>query len=243
MALTKPTKHGRHDHPVPHKQDDLVPDEHKLQEARNPEPELDEPQELPDEVLHLCMVLKAADFRAEIRFGQIVVSPWMSMESNDIIDRLTNLLNPLKPPNGWRFHYNWAVHIPPLLDHRLPDLIVVPPKVESLDAMRVHGRSVLLVVEVCSPGTHKVDWKEKPLDYARAGVPLFLIVDPLVTPRTVTLMSDPLSDLAPFDDRQPYQRIVTAEEGEVLELPEPFGIKIETSALFDQVVSPPEPAE
>nr|GLJ82846.1 hypothetical protein GCM10017588_15720 [Microbispora rosea subsp. aerata] len=58
-------------------------------------------------------------------------------------------------------------------------------------------------------------------------------MDPLVTPRTVTLISDPLPDLEPFDDRQPYQRILTVEEGGVLELPEPFGIKLETSALFE----------
>lgn len=89
-------------------------------------------------------------------------------------------------------------------------------------------------MEVCSPSTHKADWREKPLDYARAGVPLFLIVDPVATPRRVTLMSDPLADLEPFDyQRQPYRKIGTAEEGEVLELPEPFGIKIETSVLFD----------
>ncbi|MGI5154704.1 hypothetical protein [Microbispora sp. CA-102843] len=60
-------------------------------------------------------------------------------------------------------------------------------------------------------------------------------------------MSDPLSDLKPLDyHRQAYRQIVTAEEGDLLELPEPFGIKIETSALFDQdepVVSPQEPAE
>ncbi|MBO4270704.1 Uma2 family endonuclease [Microbispora triticiradicis] len=118
--------------------------------------------------------------------------------------------------------------------HRLPDLLVLPKNAERLDRMRVHGRSVLLAVEVCSPGTREVDWREKPLDYARAGVPLFLIVDPVATPRRVTLMSDPLSGLDPFDyHRQPYRKIVTVEEGEILELPEPFGIKIETGALFD----------
>ncbi|GAA4208484.1 Uma2 family endonuclease [Microbispora amethystogenes] len=232
MALTKPTRRGRHDRPAPRRQDNSAPDEH-------------EPQELPDEVLQLCLELKAADYRAEIRSGQIVVSPWMSKESNDIIDRLTNVLIPLKLVNGWRFHYNWAVHIPPLLDHRLPDMIVARREVEYLDPLRVHGHSLLLVVEVCSPGTRKADWQEKPLDYARAGVPLFLIVDPVPTPRRVTLMSDPLPGLEPFDVRQPYRKIATAEEGEVVELPEPFGIKIETSALFDDdepETTPREPA-
>lgn len=243
MALTKPTTRGRHDHPVPRKQDDplpgdLVSDEPEPPEAGKPE----EPQDLPDEVLHLCMQLNEAGYRAEIRLGQVVVSPWMSEETNEIIDRLSKLLLPLGMAKGWRFFCNWAVHIPPMLDHRLPDLLVLPRKAERLDRMRVHGRSVLLAVEVCSPGNQKVDWQEKPLDYARAGVPRYLIVDPVASPRRVALMSDPLPDLKPFDyHRQAYQQIVTVEEGGVLELPEPFGIKIETSALFE--VSPPEPAE
>ncbi|MEU7912748.1 Uma2 family endonuclease [Microbispora bryophytorum] len=245
MALTKPTKRGRHDRPAPRTQDDPVPDdlvsdEHEPPDAGQPE----EPQKLPDEVLHLCMQLNASGYRAEIRLGQVVVSPWMSEESNEIIDRVSKLLLPLGMAKGWRFFCNWAVHIPPMLDHRLPDLLVLPMKAERLDRMRVHGHSVLLAVEVCSPGNHEVDWREKPLDYARAGVPLYLIVDPVASPRRVTLMSDPLADLEPFDyHRQAFRQILTAEEGEVLELPEPFGIKIETSALFDQVVSPPEPAE
>ncbi|MFI7039470.1 Uma2 family endonuclease [Microbispora rosea] len=235
MALTKPTKRGRHDRPVQRKQDDPVPDgldsdEYEPPEARQPE----ESQELPDEVLHLCVQLHDAGYRAEIRLGQVVVSPWMSEESNEIVYRLTKLLLPLITAKGWRFFCNWAVHIPPYQDLRLPDLMVAPDEVEQFDDMRVRGRCALLVVEVCSPGTHKVDWREKPLDYARAGVPLYLIVDHVASPRRVTLMSDPLLDLEPFDyHRQAYQRIVTVEEGAVLELPEPFGIKIETSALFD----------
>ncbi|MEV7808218.1 Uma2 family endonuclease [Microbispora sp. NPDC088329] len=248
MALTKPTKRGRHDRSVPQKQDDPVSDEHEPPDAGKPEEhEYEEPQELPDEVLHLCMQLNDAGYRAEIRLGQVVVSPWMSEESNEVVDRVSKLLLPLGMAKGWRFFCNWAVHIPPMLDHRLPDLLVLPKKAERLDRMRVHGRSVLLAVDVCSPGNQEVDWREKPLDYARAGVPLYLIVDPVASPRRVTLMSDPLSDLEPFDyHRQAYRKIVTAEEGEVLKLPWPFKIKIETSALFEQdepVITPQEPAE
>ncbi|MGW5266630.1 Uma2 family endonuclease [Microbispora sp. NPDC004025] len=245
MALTKPIKHGRHDHPVPCRQDgpvpdDVVSDEHEPPDAGQPE----ESQELPDEVLHLCVQLHDAGFRAEIRLGQVVVTPPAGRESTYIVDRLCDLLIPLKLANGWRYHQTWGVHIPPYQDLRLPDLIVAPDEVEQFDDMRMRGRCALLVVEVCSPGTYKVDWREKPLDYARAGVPLYLIVDHVTSPRRVTLMSDPLSDLKPFDyHRQAYRQIVTAEEGDVLELPWPFGIKIETSALFGQAVTPEEPAE
>ncbi|WP_327047776.1 Uma2 family endonuclease [Microbispora sp. NBC_01189] len=196
--------------------------------------ETGKPDDLDGQLLRLCLELNEADYRAEIHNGQVVVGLPATRQHCEVLDRLANLLYTLKLRNRWRFFYSWGVHIPPQPNLRLPDLMVLPDRVEGFDEMRAYGHSLLLVVEVCSPGTHGIDWKEKPLDYARAGVPLFLIVDPLATPRRVTLMSDPLSDLEPFDyHRQPYRKVVTAEEGEVLELPEPFGIKIETSALFD----------
>lgn len=104
MALTKPTRRGRHDHPVPHKQDGPIPDEHEAQGAGKPE----EPQELPDEVLQLFMQLNDAGYRAEIRLGQVVVTPPATMQHGDVLDRLTELLYPLKLANRWRFHYHWG---------------------------------------------------------------------------------------------------------------------------------------
>ncbi|WP_433227264.1 Uma2 family endonuclease [Microtetraspora malaysiensis] len=165
-------------------------------------------------------------------WGRVIVSLRMNRRSASTVDSLADLLYPLKRANGWRFHQNVAVHIPPLLDHRIPDLMVTSRSPERYDDMRLHGSSTLLVVEVCSPGTRMVDWHEKPLDYARAGVPLYLIVDPVTDPPTMTLMSDPIADLAVDDERQPYRAVVMVEAGQPLELPEPFGVKLDTSAVF-----------
>ncbi|WP_433416056.1 Uma2 family endonuclease [Microtetraspora malaysiensis] len=184
------------------------------------------------EIQQLCRELNDAGYTAEISWGHVVVSPWMNRRSSYIVDKIANQLIPLKLANDWLFHHNWAVHIPPLLDHRLPDLMIAPDNAEQFDEMRVHGHSTLLVVEVCSPGTRMVDWHEKPLDYARAGVPLYLIVDPVTDPPTMTLMSGPVADLAVDDERQPYREVVMVEAGQPLELPEPFGVKLDTSAVF-----------
>ncbi|MGI5492389.1 Uma2 family endonuclease [Microtetraspora malaysiensis] len=196
-----------------------------------PEPS-EEPLDAEAEIQRLCLELNDAGYTAEISWGRVVVSPWTNIPGADMVDSLTDMLVPLKLANGWRFHQNVAVHIPPLLDHRIPDLIVAPRHSERLDDMRLHGHGTLLVVEVCSPGTRTVDWHEKPLDYARAGVPLYLIVDPVTDPPTMTLMSGPVPDLAVDDERQPYREVVMVEAGQPLELPEPFGVKLDTSAVF-----------
>lgn len=226
MALTKPVKSGRH-HPGPAPAPAPPPEP-----APAPQPVEAEPLDGEDEIQQLCQELNDAGYKAEVTFGQVVVSPWMGQESADVVDRLADMLFPAKLLNGWRFYQNWAVYIPPFLDHRLPDFMVTPGEAERFDRMRVYGHSTLLVVEVCSPGTRIVDWEDKTLEYGRARVPLFLIVDPVMTPRTVALFSDPLPDLAPDDDRKPYRQVVMVQEGATLELPPPFGLKIDTGALF-----------
>ncbi|GAA4597184.1 Uma2 family endonuclease [Planotetraspora phitsanulokensis] len=238
MALTRPTRHRRNDHVPAERQPDTEPERPGTElEQADPGPERADPEpgHLDDETaaVALCQELNDAGYTAEISEGRVVVSPWQSMESSCIVDRLSDLLIPLKLANGWRFHHNLAVRIPPFLDHRLPDLMVTARDAERHDHLRMKGGSALLVVEVCSPGTYSADWHEKPVDYARAGVPLLLIVDPLSDPKTVTLMSDPLDDVAPDDMREPYRQVVTVEAGEVLELPEPFGVKLETDTLFE----------
>jgi hypothetical protein len=60
-----------------------------------------------------------------------------------------------------------------------------------------------------------------------------MIVDPVTDPQRIALMSAPLPDLAMDDERQPYREIVMVEVGEPLALPEPFGMKIDTAALFE----------
>lgn len=236
MALTRPTRHRRNDRAPAERRPDTEPEQPgtELEQADpGPEPAHGAPGGDETATVALCQELNGAGYTAEISGGRVVVSPWQSMESSCIVDRLADLLIPLKLANGWRFHHNLAVHIPPFLDHRLPDLMVTARDAERFDHLRMKGGSTLLVVEVCSPGTYSTDWDEKPVDYARAGVPLLLIVDPLSDSKTVTLMSEPLKDLAPDDMREPYRQVVTVETGGTLELPEPFGVKLETETLFE----------
>jgi Uma2 family endonuclease len=131
----------------------------------------------------------------------------------------------LKRKNGWDFYQTWAVHIPPERgDKRLPDLLVTPPDSPEFDENQAYGYGTLLVVEITSSDNRDDDLKVKPAEYARAGVPIMLIVDEFSDPRTVTLLSDPRDG--------EYRSMTKVDEGEQVKLPEPFGIALDTGPIF-----------
>lgn len=181
----------------------------------------------------LCQAVNDSGFTAEIVRGQVVVMPWSLPENGYLIDELMNLLHELKIENRWRMLWHIAIHIPPDLDMRLPDLIVAPRAPKHFDKMRLSGDGTLLVVEVCSEGTSHVNRGEKAHEYARAGVPLYLIVDPTVEPNALVLMSEPVEGR-----RVPYQQVQTVHRGGKLRLPAPFELEIDTEALFSAAESP-----
>lgn len=56
---------------------------------------------------------------------------------------------------------------------RIPDVLVVPIESYDGDRCRYLPSEVLLAVEVVSPGSETEDRREKPYEYARAGIPHF----------------------------------------------------------------------
>jgi Uma2 family endonuclease len=82
---------------------------------------------------------------------------------------------------------------------------------------------VLLVVEVVSASTIRIDREVKPSACALAGVPLYLLVDRFTDPLSVTLQSEP--------GDEGYATITTVGFGEKLRLPAPFAITLDISVL------------
>jgi Uma2 family endonuclease len=95
----------------------------------------------------------------------------------------------------------------------------------------MYGDGVLLAVEVVSASSIEDDYGHKPGEYAKAGVPLFLIADPLQEPCRVALLADPAPAELDAEDYE-YRREIQVKAGEPLELPEPFGVTLDTAALF-----------
>jgi hypothetical protein len=60
--------------------------------------------------------------------------------------------------------------------------------------------------------------------YAQGRVSLYLLIDQVTDPATVTLFSDPGEDA--------YRTCSPATAGQELRLPEPFGIRIDTQRLL-----------
>jgi Uma2 family endonuclease len=186
------------------------------------------------EVEALWADLDARNLRPEIVHGQLVLKPMPTKNHNKAVDRLMEQLFPIKIRKNWIFYTNWYIHIPPFRgDRRGPDLIVGPedPPLYDGDENQVYGHGITMAVEVVSASSVTEDYGHKPGEYAKAGVPLYLIVDPLQTPCRVALLANPTL-VDPVNDAYDYKDEAQVKAGEPLELPEPFGITLDTAAVF-----------
>jgi hypothetical protein len=162
--------------------------------------------------------------RVELINGQIVVSPSASRRHSSSIDRLIDALFDVKQRNDWEFHTNLTVHIAATRERLIPDLMVAPKDAPGFGDNELLGHGVLLVAEVVSPHSQSWDRVAKPRAYAQGHVPLYLLIDRLAEPATVTLFSDP--------GEGGYPSCSPATAGQPLRLPEPFGISLDTRRLL-----------
>ncbi|MEU5213268.1 Uma2 family endonuclease [Streptomyces sp. NPDC020742] len=102
----------------------------------------------------------------------------------------------------------------------IPDATFAPTELDLfLDAEPwMPSDGVALVMEVTSSNPER-DWKAKRHCYARAGIPLYLLVDR--SKAAITLFSDPSGD--------DYVGNNTAPLGKPLPLPAPFSFELETT--------------
>ncbi|MFI6585044.1 Uma2 family endonuclease [Embleya sp. NPDC050493] len=110
---------------------------------------------------------------------------------------------------------------------RTPDLVVLDPrkKAEFRDGHATSASGVWMFVEVTSDSTRRVDLREKPNEYARAGVPVMLIVD--------RQKHEVIVHFEPVDGRYTFTERVRA--GAPVRLPDPFEATIESGFLLDHL--------
>jgi len=172
----------------------------------------------------IWQTLEIPGHRVELLDGQLVVSPTASRWHSSAVYSLTEALIDKTRSRGWELHTNLTVHVAATRERLIPDLMVAPKDAPGFGDNELLGDGILLVAEVVSPHSQRRDRVAKPRVYAQARVPLYLLIDQLTDPATVTLFSDPSEDS--------YRTCEAATAGQPLRLPEPFGISLNTRRLL-----------
>ncbi|MEV7196819.1 Uma2 family endonuclease [Streptomyces sp. NPDC093510] len=170
----------------------------------NPVPDLDEV---------LWQAWKAMDlpegYRAEIIEGAIEVSPTGRRRHTVLINRLRRALEAHLKDSGYAPYQDGNVI------HRskawIPDLFIAPEDLDEIpdeEDLGVDADGVAMVVEVVSPGRRNIerDRVRKRREYARAGIPVYVIVDDFDEDGAVLVLSLPDAKKAAYEDehRVPY---------------------------------------
>ncbi|MHC0433315.1 Uma2 family endonuclease [Streptomyces sp. O3] len=157
-------------------------------------------------------------FRAEIIEGFIEVSPTGRYSHGKVANRLRDKLVMFlsDSPYAARQDMN-VVHDRKVM---IPDVFIAPEDDEehiTEDGLGIKATAVPLVVEVVSPGHDSTqrDRVRKRRAYARAGIPVYVLIDDHDNHGTVTVLTDPRPGEAVYasETRVPYGTDVTIPEG------------------------------
>ena len=154
--------------------------------------------------------------RVELVDGVMVVVPSPSPDHQDIAGLLWHWLRRNAPD---RYRASYAIGVSVSLKSTFePDVVLFDRDAFGGNHYLPPDR-VVLVVEVVSPGSRKQDRLVKPVDYGRAGIPYYWRIeqDP------VHLFAYRLSKDGAYD--------LMADSAELLELDEPFEIKLPVSEI------------
>lgn len=101
----------------------------------------------------------------------------------------------------------------------IPDLVFVHPDAATVEEERSAIAFVVEVTSPISPDTVLNDRTTKPIEYAKAGVPLYLLVDQELAKWTLFGLAE---------GWQRYQVVADGSYGDEISLPAPLGFGIET---------------
>ncbi|MEU0356212.1 Uma2 family endonuclease [Streptomyces cyaneofuscatus] len=161
--------------------------------------------------------------KVEIIEEIVAVSPPPSTDHNVTAELLQRSLYTVIPAD-WGIYQTLGVSLPGRGGLYIPDLVVVPRQVLSGPGHQVPAAEARLVVEITSRANANHDRVSKVNGYAKAGVELFLLLDPWHSGRpTATLYGEP--------EGGTYRVLETVEYGGKISLPEPFGLDLDTGVF------------
>lgn len=167
-------------------------------------------------------------WRAEVDEGRICLVPPPHPHHSGIAAEVQRRLY-ANLPDELGVYQTLGVHVAPLDKLYVPDLVVMPAELvdgadpEAGDPM--DASEALLIVEITSKGNAREDRTKKYRAYARAGVPMYLLIDRFDTRGTMsTLFTEPNEDGT-------YKRYEAVPFGKPLGLPAPFDVTLATDAF------------
>jgi Uma2 family endonuclease len=182
------------------------------------------PVEGTEDLLKVWEQIDVGKRRVEVLEGRLVVSPVAVIWHERVCRWLDHSFYDACDENGWFADRGGELYLPRTGELIEPDFLVLADS-ETLPVLE-HQRPldrVLLTGEVISGSSVRDDREVKPKACALAGIPLYLLVDRFTKPVTISLHSDPGDN--------GYAMVDTVIAGEKLQLPDPFGLALDTSSL------------
>ncbi|MFI8530591.1 Uma2 family endonuclease [Streptomyces aquilus] len=158
--------------------------------------------------------------KVEIIDGLITVTPYSAQAHHGTVEPVQRRLYGVIPED-WGVFQTQAIAVPSRLGMFIPDILVAPVQECTEADSCLPAALAELVVEVTSRKNARHDRVSKPAAYASAGIPLYLLVDRWAPEGpTATLYGEPRGDV--------YRPLAVAKFGELLTVPAPFDLVIDT---------------
>ncbi|MFI6799793.1 Uma2 family endonuclease [Streptosporangium canum] len=163
--------------------------------------------------------------RAEIIDGNLILSPSGIPRHGRIAMHLAFALLPILDGNGWEsFAGNVDVCIEGPRDTVIPDYCLALRNAPLWGDREILSSGLIMVAEIVSPGSMETDRATKPRIYAGCGIPIMLIIDPVASPATVTVLSDP--------EDGAYRTTTRTEMGKPVRIPAPVDFELDSSIFL-----------
>jgi Uma2 family endonuclease len=187
-----------------------------------------QPAQAPDGLWELFETLDLGElYRIEFIEGRIVVSGVPYVWHELVITWMRDQFADARHSRGWGESGHSALILETRWTCVLPDLVVFEdadriPRLQS----EIPAEHVLLAMEVTSRDSKRVDREVKPNACAKAGIPLYLLVDRFTKPVSVTLLSVPGEN-----GYTKAETVPAGPHGGKLHIPAPFEVTLDTGTL------------
>ncbi|WP_395572817.1 Uma2 family endonuclease [Streptomyces sp. BK79] len=161
-------------------------------------------------------------FKAEIIRGSIVMSPWSKGYYQRVMRLVCAQMEPYVPESHLIERAPFLYVFPGNECAYGPDIHVAHERAFETESRHLDGESLSLVAELTSPATRKDDLTDKVGVYAKAGVPVYLILD-MQEEQAIVYGSPSREGI--------YEVRFTKPFGEKLSIPDPFGFLLDTTGF------------